>query len=112
MAVGLPSNDRPLETSEKLLRLEQGQTQIRDVVETIGSANLCQVGAPATGIVLTGNQPQYPSHPRSPSRKMAGSILSPAALFPHLVDTPDRGQQRVLSPGPDRGSAMRVYSVA
>ena len=90
MAGGLPSDNRPLDVSQKLLGLEQGQTQIRDIVETVRPADLCQVGAPTTGIILTRNQPQHPSHPRSPSRQMAGSIVTPAALFPHSVDTPDR----------------------
>jgi hypothetical protein len=42
MAVGLSSNDRSLDASQKLLRLEQRQTQIRDIVETIRPADLCR----------------------------------------------------------------------
>jgi hypothetical protein len=68
MAVRLSSNDRSLDASQKLLRLKQGQTQLRDIVETIRPADLRQVGAPATGIIPGRNQPQHPSHPRSPSR--------------------------------------------
>jgi hypothetical protein len=67
VAVGLSSDDCSLDTCQKLLRLEQGQTQIRNVVETIRPADLRQVGAPATGIIPARNQPQHPSHPRSPS---------------------------------------------
>ena len=73
MAVGLSSNDRSLDASQKPLRLEQGQTQIRDIVETIRPEDLCQVGALATGIIPGCNQPQHPSHPRSPSRQVARS---------------------------------------
>ena len=40
---------------------------ILNVVETIRPADLRQVGAPATGIIPARNQPQHPSHPRSPS---------------------------------------------
>jgi hypothetical protein len=38
MAVRLSGNDRSLDASQKLLRLEQGQTQICDIVETIRPA--------------------------------------------------------------------------
>lgn len=51
MAVGLPSDECALNAAQKLLGLEQGQTQIRNIVKTIRPADLCQVGAPATGVI-------------------------------------------------------------
>ena len=83
MAAGLSSNDRSLDASQKLLRLQLGQTQIREIVETIRP-----VGAPAPGIIPGRNQPQNPSHSRSPSRQLTRSIVTPAASSPHSLDTP------------------------
>jgi len=68
MAVDLPSNYRSLNANQKLPRFGQSQTQVRDIAKTSRPADLYQIGAQAAGIIAGRNQPQYPSHPRSPSR--------------------------------------------
>jgi hypothetical protein len=67
MAADLPSNYRSLNANQKLLRSRQSQTQVRDIAKTSRPADLYQIGAQASGIITSRNQPQCPSHPRSPA---------------------------------------------
>jgi hypothetical protein len=88
MALDLPGNDRSLNTRQKLLRFGQGQTEIRDITKTFWPADLYQIGAQAAGIIAGRNQPQHPSHPRSPSRLSTRPIVPPVSPSPHSLDTP------------------------
>jgi hypothetical protein len=88
VAVGLPRNDRPLNARQKLLRFGQRQTQVRDLVKTFRPVDLYQICAQAAGIIADRNQPQYPSHPRSPSRLSTRPIVPLVSSSPHSLDTP------------------------
>ena len=88
MAVGLPGNDRSLNARQKLLRFEQGQSQVRNIAKTFRPADLYQIGAQTTGIIPRRNQPQHPSHPRSPGRLSTRPIVPPVSSCPHSLDTP------------------------
>src|SRR5271166_421116 len=88
----LASNDRWLNARQKPLRLEQGRAQLRDIAETIRPADLCQVGAPAMGIIPGRNQPQDPSHPRSHSRQVTRPIVTPVASSPTRWTLPSNAE--------------------
>ena len=77
MAVDLPGNHRSLNARQKLLRFGQGQTQVRDIAKTFRPTDFYQIGAQAAGVILGRNQPQNPSHPRSPSRLSTGRSYLP-----------------------------------
>ena len=84
VAFGLRSNDRSLNARQKLLRFGQGQSQVSNITKTFRPADLYQIGAQAAGITLRRNQPQHPSHPRSPGR------LSTDRPYPLCRHTPIR----------------------
>ena len=88
MAVGLRGNDRSLNARQKLLRFWQGQTQARNIAKTFRTADLCQIGAQATGIIPCRNQPQHPPHLRSPSRLSTRPTVPPVSSYPQSLDTP------------------------
>ena len=96
MAVGLPGNDRSLNARQKLLRFGQGQSQVRNIAKTFRPADLYQIGAQATGIIPRRNQPQHPSHPRSPGRLSTRPIVRPVSSYPHSLDTPPRQHDRYV----------------
>ena len=96
MAVDLPGNDRSLNARQKLLRFGQGQTQVRNIAKTFRPADLYQIGAQAAGIIAGRNQPQHPSHPRSPSRLSTRPIVPPVSSYPHSLDTPASGRRGAL----------------
>ena len=79
---------RSLNARQKLLRFGQGQTQVRDIAKTFRPADLYQIGAQAAVIIAGRNQPQHPSHPRSPSRLSTRPIVPLVASSPHSLDTP------------------------
>ena len=56
MAVGLRGTNRSLNARQKLLRFWQGQTEARNIAKTFWTADLCQIGAQATGIILAINR--------------------------------------------------------
>ena len=85
MAVGLPRNDRSLNPRQKLLRFGQGQSQVRNIAKTFRPADLYQIGAQATGVIPRRNQPQHPSHPRSPGRLSTRPIVPPVSSYPHSL---------------------------
>ena len=95
MAVDLPSNYRSLNANQKLLRFGQIQTQVRDIAKTSRPADLYQIGAQAAGIITSRNQPQYPSHPRSPSRLSIRPSVPPVSSSPHSLDTPVEHAQKL-----------------
>ena len=84
MADSLRRNDRSLNARQKLLRFGQGQSQVSNITKTFRPADLYQIGAQAAGITLRRNQPQHPSHPRSPGR------LSTDRPYPLCRHTPIR----------------------
>ena len=88
VAVGLRRNDRSLNARQKLLRFGQGQSQVSNIAKTFRPADLYQIGAQAAGITLRRNQPQHPSHPRSPGRLSTRPIVPPVSSYPHSLDTP------------------------
>ena len=88
VAVGLRSNDRSLNARQKLLRFGQGQSQVSNIAKTFRPADLYQIGAQAAGITLRRNQPQHPSHPRSPGRLSTRPTVPSVSSYPHSLDTP------------------------
>jgi hypothetical protein len=88
VAVDPPGNHRSLNARQKLLRFGQGQSQVRNIAKTFRPADLYQIGAQAAGVILCRNQPQHPSHPRSPSRLSTRPIVPPVSSYPHSLDTP------------------------
>ena len=88
VAVGLRRNDRSLNARQKLLRFGQGQSQVSNIAKTFRPADLYQIGAQAAGITLRRNQPQHPSHPRSPGRLSTRPTVPPVSSYPHSLDTP------------------------
>src|SRR3954454_1527393 len=62
MNPGLRGDDLPLDASQHQPRIGQGQTQIGDVVEAIGPANLYDVRTPLLAFGADFHQPQNPSH--------------------------------------------------
>ena len=85
MAVDLPGDDRSLNTRQKLLRFGQGQTQVRDIAKIFRPTDFYQIGAWAARVIPGRNQPQHPSHPRSPSQLPTGRP------YPHVVIPPFSG---------------------
>src|SRR5216684_8854152 len=69
MPVGLRGDHRLLHACQKLLRFGQPQPQIRHIAKVPGPADLHHVDTPSQAISLRFDQPQNPSHPRSPSRQ-------------------------------------------
>ena len=59
---GLRGDNLPLDARQHQLRFGQGQTQIGDVDEAIGPANLHDVRAPPLAFRPDFHQPQNPSH--------------------------------------------------
>ena len=88
MAVDLPGDDRSLNTRQKLLRFRQGQTQVGDIAKIFRPTDFYQIGAWAARVIPGRNQPQHPSHPRSPSRLPTGRS------YPHVVIPPFSGTPR------------------
>ena len=88
VASGLRRNDRSLNAGQKLLRFGQGQSQVSNIAKTFRPADLYQIGAQAAGITLRRNQPQHPSHPRSPGRLSTRPTVPPVSSCPHSLDTP------------------------
>src|SRR4051794_36138012 len=62
MNPGLRGDDLPLDASQHQPRIGQGQTQIGDVVEAIGPADLHDVRTPLLAFRPDFHQPQNPSH--------------------------------------------------
>src|SRR4051812_45538521 len=62
MNPGLRGDDLPLDASQHQPRIGQGQTQIGDVVEAIGPADLHDVRTPLLAFGADFHQPQNPSH--------------------------------------------------
>jgi hypothetical protein len=88
MAAGLRGNDRSLNARQKLARFWQSQTQARNIAKTVWPADLCQIGAQATGIIPCRNQPQHPTHFRSPGRLPTRPTVPPVSSYPQSLDTP------------------------
>jgi|SRR5271166_2104056 len=61
---------------------------VRDIAETLRPADLCQVGAPAMGIIAGRNQPQNPSHPDPPAGR------APASRYLNTTRRRERQMQR------------------
>jgi hypothetical protein len=85
VAVDPPGNHRSLNARQKLLRFGQGQSQVRNIAKTFRPADLYQIGAQATGVIPRRNQPQHPSHPRSPGRLSTRPIVPPVSSYPHSL---------------------------
>ena len=90
MAVDLTGNDRSLNARQKLLRFGQGQTQVRDIAKTFRPTDFYQIGAQATRVIPGRNQPQHPSHPRSPSRLSTARSYLPCRHPPICGRPPPR----------------------
>jgi hypothetical protein len=66
---------------------------IRDIAKTFRPADLYQIRAQAAGIIAGRNQPQYPSHPHSPSR------LSTRPIVPLVASSPICGHRVIAAAG-------------
>jgi hypothetical protein len=69
MIAGLRGHERPLDTGQQLLGLGQRQSQVRDVVQGVGPADLQHVNAASLAIGSGLDQPQHPRHRRCSSRQ-------------------------------------------
>ena len=87
MLVGLRGDDLLLNTRQKLLRFGQRQTQMADIAKTIRSVDLHDVGTARLTIDIRFDQPQNPSHPRSPARKSWLGV-PPLSSSPQSLDNP------------------------
>ena len=70
--VGLHGNNRLLNVRQKPLRLHQRQPRVRDITKTAGPADLEHIHTPGPAVGPRLDQPQHPSHARSPSRRRPG----------------------------------------
>ena len=68
----LRGDDRLLHASQKLLRLGQRQTQVRDIAKIAASAELHHVNTRPAAFVPGLDQPQNPPHPRCPTQHRPG----------------------------------------
>jgi hypothetical protein len=102
MIFGLRGDDRLLSTSQQLLRLGQGQTEIGDIADTVRPADLHHVGAPRLAVSTQLHQPHDPDHPPIPSQSTDAEDAPPAPPPPVLR----RSRRRRLRPGraPGRGA--------
>src|SRR6266567_8661198 len=98
VGVCLCGGDLLLKTRQKLLRLGQSQTQIGDIAKTIRPVDLHYVGTAGLAIHPRSNQPQNPSHPRSPSRQNAGPVVTASSSSPLTLDAPPRLKQTRIDP--------------
>jgi len=87
--VGLRGDDSLLNTRQKLLRFGQRQTQMADIAKTIRPVDLHDVGTARLTIDTRFDQPQNPSHPRSPAGKSWLGVL-PLSSSPQSLDSPGR----------------------
>ena len=76
MVVGLRRNDRLLNTGQKLLCLGQRQPQIRDIAKVVGPADLQHIDVPCSAVSSRFDQPQQPSHARSPQPATTRLVIS------------------------------------
>ena len=89
-AVGLRGNDRSLNARQKLLRFEQGQSQVSNIANTFRPADLYQIGAPAAGVIPCRNEPQHLSHARNRSA-IDPTDRSSCVVIPSLWTLPHTG---------------------
>ena len=87
MLVGLRGDDLLLNTRQKLLRFGKCQTQMADIAKTIRPVDLHDVGTARLTIDTRFDQPQNPSHPRSPAGKSWLGVL-PLSSSPQSLDSP------------------------
>ena len=86
---GRPARTRPLvERSPEAASLRVRSSQDRNIAKTFRPTDFYQICAQATGIIPRRNQPQHPSHPRSPSRLSTRPIVRPVSSYPRSLDTP------------------------
>ena len=71
---GLRGDNLPLDARQHQLRFGQGQTQIGDVDEAIGPANLHHVRAPPLAFRPDFHQPQNPSHVSTLGQRTSAEI--------------------------------------
>ena len=95
LAVSLRRNDRSL-NARRLLRFGQDQSQVNKIAKTFRPADLYQIGAQAR--ISSINQPQHPSHPRSPGPAIDPTDHAPRVVIPPFSGPPAarRPQERVL----------------
>jgi hypothetical protein len=80
----LRRDDLLLNVRKKLLPFRKCQTQVCDILKTIGSIEFHDVHADRWAIDPGLNQPQNPPHPRSLSRLLAWQIVSLSSAPPNL----------------------------
>jgi hypothetical protein len=80
---------RPLtERSPEAASLLPGSNPGSQYRQTFRTADLCQIGAQATGLIPCRNQPQHPPHFRSPGRLSTRPTVPPVSSYPQSLDTP------------------------
>src|SRR5712671_3105589 len=82
MIVGLHGNNRLLNVRQKLLCLGQRQPHIPDIAKVDGPADLQHIDTPCPAVGPLFDQPQNPSHPRSPSRRRSAGHIAPVLIPP------------------------------
>lgn len=89
MNPGLRGDDLPLDASQHQPRFGQGQTQIGDVVEAIGPADLHDVRTPLLAFGADFHQPQNPSHGSTLGQRTSAEIPD-RRRTPNLATVPSK----------------------
>ena len=97
MVAGLRGDDLALNTSQTLLRLDQGQTQTGDPAKAIRPTELQDVATSGLTIDPRSNQSQDPLHSESPSRSMTNRSYRHCDHPPNLWTVSHRGAQVSMS---------------
>jgi hypothetical protein len=84
----LRGDDLLLNARKQLLSFGQCQTQVGDILKTIGPVELLDVDSGLLTIDPGSNQPQNPPHPRSLRRRRARRIVSLSSSSPQSLDSP------------------------
>src|SRR4051812_34679625 len=113
---GLRGDHLPLDARQHQLRFGQGQTQIGDVDEAIGPANLHHVRARSLAFRPDFHQPQNPSHVSTLGQRTSAEIPD-RRRTPNLATAPLAAATRShqpfravpLRPGPDAPGLTRVF---
>src|SRR4051794_1970555 len=92
---GLRGDDLPLDTRQHQLRFGQGQTQIGDVDEAIGPADLHDVRARPLAFGPDFHQPQNPSHTSTLAQRTSAEIPD-RRRTPNLATVPWRYLYRAI----------------
>ena len=97
VALGLRGNDLLLEARQQELPLGQGQTQVGDITEIIGSVDLHDVRGLLLTVSAGVHQPHNPSHAPTPLKEQT-RIYRLAARTPNLRAVPTGGTD-ITRPG-------------